>query len=218
MPTRSTNKMAPHSHAITPADNTDIAILIVDDDQEICDYMRTLLEQDQFRVTTVHDPLIVENILRTQHFHIVILDIMMPAMDGIELLSRIRKFDSDIAAIIFTGYPNLETAVESMKLQADDYIKKPFSVDELRRALQRVIDKRNLRRSPEQCLHQQLGQTIRSLRNKHALTLNQLARRTGLSLSLLSQIERAQTSPSISSLYRIACALNVTVPDLFNRQ
>ena len=98
-----------------------VNILIVDDDVAICDYMQTLLERDGYRVKTMSDPFSVEDEVRGGGYHLIILDLMMPKLDGIEVLKRIRKVDTDIAVVIFTGYPNLESAVASMKLDAVDY-------------------------------------------------------------------------------------------------
>jgi len=75
--------------------------------------------------------------------------------------------------------------------------------------------KKGLLRSPEDNLHRVIGETIRKLRKDRDLTLKQLARRTSLSVSLLSQIERAESSASIGSLYKIASALDAKVQDLF---
>ena len=189
-----------------------VRILIVDDDRAICDYMQTLLEKDGFVVKTKSDPTAVEDEVRQGSYHVIILDLMMPKLDGIEVLKRIRSFDSDVAVIIFTAHPNLDTAVASMKL---DYIKKPFNVDEFREVLARVMKKKGLARTPEEQLHKIIGDTIRGLRKSKELTLKQMSRRTGLSISLLSQIERAESSPSISSLYKIAMALETKIQDLF---
>ena len=192
-----------------------VKILIVDDDRAICDYMQTLLERDGYQVKTLADPLGVEEEVRSGGYHLIILDLMMPKLDGIEVLKRIRKVDNDIAVVIFTGFPNLESAVASMKLDAVDYIKKPFNVDEFREVLARVMKKKGLARTPEEQLHKIIGDTIRSMRKERELTLKQMSRRTGLSISLLSQIERAESSPSISSLYKIAVALDSKIHDLF---
>lgn len=192
-----------------------VRILIVDDDPAICEYMQTLLEKDGFEVKTLSDPTLVEGELRQSSYHVVILDQMMPKMDGIEVLRRIRGLDGDIAVVMFTAHPNLDTAVASMKLDALDYIKKPFNVDEFREVLARVMKKKGLARTPEEQLHRIIGDTIRGLRKERELTLKQLSRRTGLSISLLSQIERAESSPSISSLYKIAMALDSRIQDLF---
>jgi two-component system, OmpR family, response regulator len=192
-----------------------VRILIVDDDKAILEYMQTLLDKDGFQVTTVQDPTLVEDQLRTGGFHVVILDLMMPKMDGIETLKRIRKIDTDVAVVIYTGYPNVESAIAAMKLEAVDYLKKPFNVDEFREVLDRVMRKKGLARSPEEQLHRSIGDTIRGLRKEKDLTLKQMARRTGLSVSLLSQIERAESSASISSLYKVAIALETRIRELF---
>lgn len=199
--------MQPETHAVK--------ILIVDDDRAICEYMQTLLEKDGFQVKTTTDPTTVEDEIRAGGYHLAILDLMMPKMDGIETLKRIRKIDTDIAVVMFTGYPNLETAVASMKLDAVDYLKKPVVPDELREVIGRVMRRKGLARSPEEQLHRVIGDTIRQLRKEKDLTLKQMARRTNLSVSLLSQIERAESSASISSLYKIALALESRLQDLF---
>ena len=121
----------------------------------------------------------IEEEVRSGGYHLIILDLMMPKLDGIEVLRRIRKLDNDIAVVIFTGFPNLESAVASMKLDAVDYIKKPFNVDEFREVIARVMRKKGLARTPEEQLHKVIGDTIRNLRKEKDLTLKQMARRTG---------------------------------------
>jgi two-component system, OmpR family, response regulator len=198
-----------------PIEVPSVRILIVDDDKEIRDFMQSLLEKDGFIVKTVGDSTLVEDEIRQGDYHVMILDLMMPKLDGIEVLKKIRAIDSDIAVIIFTAHPNLDSAVASMKLDAVDYIKKPFNVDEFREVLARVMKKKGLARTPEEQLHKIIGDTIRTMRKEKELTLKQMSRRTGLSISLLSQIERAESSPSISSLYKIAIALDSKIQDLF---
>jgi DNA-binding NtrC family response regulator len=198
------------SKAVAP-----MRVLVVDDDREICDYMETFLAKDGLEVKTLSDPEKVADEVKNGGYHMVVLDLMMPKIDGVEVLQRIRKVDSDVAVVIFTGYPSLETAVQSMKLDAVDYLKKPFDPDDFREVVNRVMRKKGLMRSPEENLHRVIGETVRNLRKDANLTLKQMARRTGLSVSLLSQIERAESSASISSLYKIASALDVRIQDLF---
>jgi len=200
-----------------PIEVPSVRILIVDDDKAICDYMQTLLEKDGFTVKALSDPTLVEDEVRQGDYHVLILDLMMPKLDGIEVLKRVRAIDTDVAVIIFTAHPNLDTAVASMKLDAVDYIKKPFNVDEFREVLARVMRKKGLARTPEEQLHRIIGDTIRMLRKEKDLTLKMMSRRTGLSISLLSQIERAESSPSISSLYKISVALDAPIQDLFGK-
>ncbi len=198
-----------------PIEVPQVRILIVDDDRAICEYMQTLLEKDGFAVKTLSDATLVESEVRQGEYHVIILDLMMPKLDGIEVLKRIRSVDTDVAVVIFTAHPDLDTAVASMKLDAVDYLKKPFNVDEFRDVLDRVMRKKGLARTPEEQLHRAIGETIRGMRKDKGLTLKQMSRRTGLSISLLSQIERAESSPSISSLYKIAMALETRIRDLF---
>jgi two-component system, OmpR family, response regulator len=192
-----------------------VKILIVDDDRAICDYMQTLIEHEGYAVKTMNDPTAIDEEVKTGGYHLIVLDLMMPKLDGIETLKKIRKIDSDVAVVIFTGYPNLETAVAAMKLDAVDYLKKPFEKDAFLEVLDRVMRKKGLARTPEEKLHKVIGDTIRSLRKVKDLTLKQMSRRTNLSVSLLSQIERAESSASISSLYKIATALDARIQDLF---
>jgi DNA-binding NtrC family response regulator len=192
-----------------------VKVLVVDDDEAICKFMRTFLETDGYRVKTLSNPAEAPEEVKKGGYHLVVLDLMMPKMDGVEVLERIRNVDDDVAVVIFTGYPSLETAVKSMKLDAVDYLRKPFNPDEFREVLERVMRKKGLLRTPEENLHRTIGETIRQLRKERRLTLKQLANRTALSVSLLSQIERAESSASIGSLFKIATALDVRVSDLF---
>ena len=92
---------------------------------------------------------------------------------------------------------------------------KPVEPEELLAAVEGALAKKGLSKDPEAELHRAIGRTIREARKSQELTLKQLARRTGLSVSLLSQIERAESSASISSLYKIATALDSRIQDLF---
>lgn len=192
-----------------------INILIIDDDRDICEYMKTLLEATGYTVETLSDPTQAEETIRADEYHLLIVDLMMPKMDGIELIKGIRKIDSDVAIIVFTGYPSVETAVDALKLSVSDYIKKPFDVDDFREKVSDVLRRKGLLLNPEAELHKAIGQNIRRIRKEQSLTLKQLARRTSLSVSLLSQIERAESSASVSSLYKIAVALGVKLTVLF---
>ena len=192
-----------------------LKILIVDDDADIGAYMRTALEASGYGVEVMSDPTQVTDRIREHDFHMLIIDLMMPKMDGIELIQRIRRLDSDIAIVVFTGYPSVDTAVDALKLNVSDYVKKPFEIDEFRDKIADVLRRKGLLLNPEEELHKAIGQNIRRIRKDRELTLKQLSRRTGLSVSLLSQIERAESSASVSSLYKIAVALGVKLTVLF---
>lgn len=192
-----------------------LRVLVVDDDDAIRELLDELLTRDGFDVTAVADPTQVEAIVRAQRYHLALLDLMMPRQDGIETLRRLRLADRDLAVIIVTGYPSLDTAVDAMKLEAMDYLRKPFSVEELRAVIERTLRKKGLTRAPEEQMLRAVGDAVRRLRHERGLTLKQLAERAGLSISQISQVERAESSPSVSSLYRLAVALESRVQDLF---
>jgi len=193
----------------------DVNILVVDDDHDICDYMKVLLGASGYNVTTLSDPTLATDAVRQGAFHVLIIDLMMPRMDGIQVIQSIRKVDNDVAIIVFTGYPSLDTAVEALKLSVSDYIKKPFEPEELRQKVAELLRKKGVQLNPEEVLHRTIGAQIRNFRKERDLTLKQLSRNTGLSVSLLSQIERAESSASVGSLYKISAALGVKLTQLF---
>ena len=192
-----------------------LTILIVDDDKDVCEYLQDFLTADGYTVTVVNDPTTALDALREREYHVVVLDLMMPKLSGIDLLEQIRKVDDDIAVIILTGYPSLETATASIEHEVSAYIRKPFSIDEFRDALARIAKKKGLVLRREDELHLTIGRNIRELRKERGLTLKQMSRRTKLSVSLLSQIERAESSASVSSLFKVATALDVKITELF---
>ena len=192
-----------------------IRILVVDDESDNAELFKALLIKEGYLVTALLDPTKVIATLKEGNFHLVILDMMMPKLSGTEVLEQIRELDDDVAVIVATGFPTVETAVASLKLSASDYVKKPIDPVNFIETVQRVLEKKGITRDPEAELHRTIGRFIREGRTRQNLTLKQLARRTGLSVSLLSQIERAESSASISSLYRIATALRVRLSELF---
>jgi DNA-binding NtrC family response regulator len=190
-------------------------ILVVDDDKDVCEYLEDFLSADGYGVTVVNDSTRAIDSLKSAEFHVCILDLMMPKLSGIDLLTQIRRADDDIAVIILTGYPSLETATASIEHDVSAYIRKPFSIDEFREALARIAKKKGLVLRREDELHLTIGRNIRELRKARGLTLKQMSRRTKLSVSLLSQIERAESSASVSSLFKVATALDVRLVELF---
>ena len=193
------------------------SILVIDDDIEVCNFMETFLQQDGYDVKCIHDPLQVIKELNNQNYHLVILDLMLPNVNGLSVLEDIRKHDKDVAVVIFTGYPSVDSAVQSMKYDISGYIKKPFKVNEFRDVIKNIVEKKRLCLDLETQLHITIGHNVRIFRKLKNLTLKQLARRTGLSVSLLSQVERAESSASVSTLLKISHALDIKITKLFEK-
>ena len=192
-----------------------LSVLVVDDDPDVLEYLQDFLKGEGFEVTTLADPSQVVDRIRDEVFHLVVLDLMMPKVSGMDLLAQIRAVDDDIAVIILTGYPSLDSATASIQHEVSAYIHKPFTPAEFRDVIARIAKKKGLVLRREDELHAAIGRQIRDLRKARGLTLKQMARRTNLSVSLLSQIERAESSASVSSLFKVATALDVRLTDLF---
>jgi DNA-binding response OmpR family regulator len=192
-----------------------VRILIVDDDRDVCEYVKMLLSQSGYQVDALSDPTKVLDVLKDNHYHLVILDLMMPQLSGIEVLNQIRAADDDISIVIFTAYPSVDSAINALQLQVSDYIRKPFEVDEFQQKIERILRKKGLLVNPEDELHATIGRRVRESRKRAGLTLKQMSNRTGLSVSLLSQIERAESSASVSSLYKLASAMGCKITSFF---
>ncbi len=192
-----------------------LSVLVVDDDEDVREYLVDFLIAEGFDVTAIGNPQLALERIRDEVFHLVILDLMMPKLSGLDLLAQIRAVDDDIAVIILTGHPSLESASASIAHDVSAYIHKPVTPAEFRDAIARIAKKKGLVLRREDELHAAIGRQIRDLRKARGLTLKQMARRTNLSVSLLSQIERAESSASVSSLFKVATALDVRLTDLF---
>ena len=195
----------------------DIRVLVVDDHQDSCELVERILKKDGYRVSTLTDGRKVEEEMRKNEVHLAIVDLKMPEISGLDVVQNIRHLDSDTAIILMTGYATLDSAVSALRGGVVDYLRKPVREDELLGAVRRALAAKGLALLPEEELHRNIGSAIRDLRKKRTLTLKQLAKRTGLSVSLLSQIERAESSASVTSLYKIAHALKIRLPELFSR-
>ena len=195
----------------------DIRILVVDEDQDSVDLVEKILKKDGYRVLTLTDGRKVEEEIRKNDIHLAVVDLKMPEVSGLDVVEMIRHHDSDCAVILMTGYATLDSAVSALRGGVVDYLRKPVREDELLGAVRRALAAKGLALLPEEELHRNIGSAIRELRKKRTLTLKQLAKRTGLSVSLLSQIERAESSASVTSLYKIAHALKIRLPELFSR-
>jgi len=108
-------------------------ILIVDDEQSMCDFLSILLENEGYSVMSSTSALTaLKMIQQGESVDMVITDLKMPEMDGIELLGRIKAFDPNIQVLMITAYATTENAINAMKKGAYDYLTKPFKVDEIK--------------------------------------------------------------------------------------
>jgi DNA-binding response OmpR family regulator len=190
-------------------------VLVVDRDEgsnvQIKDYLTT----EGYQAEVVTDAEQVVNEIKAGRFQLVILDVSPPEGRGVELLQRIRSADSDICVIAMTEMPTVETAVCTLKNQAFDYLQKPLETEELHAVVQAAIREKGLLVDLETRLNQLVGARLREKRTATELTLKQLANRTGLSVSLISQIELGKSAASMSTLHKLATALQVRMTYFF---
>ncbi|PYN62673.1 MAG: hypothetical protein DMD92_02300 [Candidatus Rokuibacteriota bacterium] len=120
-------------------------VLVVDDDAGVRESFRLTLE-DHYDVVDVPDGLRALDAVRASQVDLVLLDIRLPEMDGIEVLERIKAIDEGIEVVLVTAVRTVRTAVAAMKLGAFDYLTKPFEEDELLAVIARALEKRALER------------------------------------------------------------------------
>ena len=150
-----------------------------------------------------------------QQFDVMILDMVMPGLSGIEVLEKLKENHSECEVIMLTGQGTIEVAVQAMKLGAFDYLQKPLEMEELRAVVHAAIREKGLLVDLETRLNQVVGKRLRAKRTKAQLTLKQLANRTGLSVGLISQIELGKSAASMSTLHKLATALQIRMTYFF---
>ena len=119
-------------------------ILVVEDDEYVLGSIKSVLDDEGYRVSTASNGLEALSFYRKEPFDLVISDLKMPQMDGFELLKQLKLEYPEIFLIMMTAYGSVRTAVEAMKIGAYDYLTKPVSAEEMRLVVQRVFEKQNL--------------------------------------------------------------------------
>jgi DNA-binding NtrC family response regulator len=119
-------------------------ILIIEDDKAIVDVLRMILEHDGYTIDYALNGQNGIDKFRQVFPDVVLLDIKMPRMDGIEVLQELRKIDERSIIIMISGHGNIETAVQTTKLGAYDFISKPFDVDRLKLTIQNALNYQRL--------------------------------------------------------------------------
>ncbi|HTQ24559.1 MAG TPA: UDP-3-O-acyl-N-acetylglucosamine deacetylase [Candidatus Binataceae bacterium] len=116
-------------------------VLVVDDEERIRSSLRGILGDEGFRVLDTGDPAGVMDLITRENPALVLLDIWMPNIDGIELLRRIKAERPEVRVIMISGHGNIQNAVAATRLGAADFIEKPFSVSGLLTSIERVLER-----------------------------------------------------------------------------
>ncbi|MCB2184785.1 MAG: sigma-54 dependent transcriptional regulator [Deltaproteobacteria bacterium] len=125
-------------------------ILVVDDEATALKSLRRLLEKDGHRVSTYNNPVRALELLRQESFDILLTDLSMPHLDGLELLDQAKAAAPDLEVIIITGYPSLDGAVRATKQGAFQFLAKPFTPPEVRQAVAQALAQKEKREAARQ--------------------------------------------------------------------
>jgi len=195
-------------------------ILVVDDEEAIREVVSTLLEAQGYQCTVASNADEALTHFRADSHDLVLSDIVMPGINGLMLLERVRSQDEDVPVIMVTAMHDISTALEAIRMGAYDYILKPFEKDQLylsvRRALEHrrlVLENRNYQRNLEKLVAErtkQLSQALRELEQSYDYTLEAL----GGALDLKDAETEGHCQRVTAYTICIAKAMNVASPSL----
>src|SRR6476646_7064999 len=186
-----------------------VDVVVLDDDLDFRNYIEDLLrDEGKYSVRSFADASTLFASIQDQLPEIVLLDMKMGATSGESVVEDLLSQWPELCIIVITGYPSLESMRATFKLRVFDYLAKPFSLSQLRQALQNAIERFGLGRIPQDLLRERLGHRIKLLRVERDWSLKDLAAATRLSVSQISSIERGANLPSVESLLAICRAFD----------
>ncbi|MBI1911336.1 MAG: sigma-54-dependent Fis family transcriptional regulator [Deltaproteobacteria bacterium] len=124
-------------------------ILIVDDERDMRDFLAIMLRKEGYEVETLPSAKLALDYCRENHIDLVISDVRMPIMGGVDFLKAVKELDKDIIVIMITAYASVETAIEAMKSGAYDYFTKPFNIDEVKLNIKKALKAKSLEKENE---------------------------------------------------------------------
>ena len=136
-------------------------IIIVDDDPEALETLSDVLEDEGHKILSANSGKEAIAEVIEEKPQVILLDIKMPDMDGIEVLRRIKKIDKDIPVIMITAYGSMGSVIEAMRLGAYDYLNKPFDLDKMKILIKRALE--------TQILTKKLGYLVSELEKEYKL-------------------------------------------------
>ncbi len=159
-------------------------ILVVDDESSLREMLSILLRRENYLVEQATDGADALTKVKENRYDLIISDIQMPKMTGIQLLRQLRELDNDVTVLMITAFSSTEEAVEAMKLGAYDYITKPFKNDEIRLVIKNALERGQLQHE-NRLLKQQLG---------HRFSFKSLVGKSPAMAKLIALLERIAPS------------------------
>jgi len=126
--------------------STKQCILVIDDEEIVRESLASWLEEDGYELDTAPDGATALAKLKARTYAVLLVDLKMPGMDGLEVLAKAREIQPEVPVIIMTAYATVDTAVQAMKQGAYDYLVKPFELEELSLMVGKLTSDQALRR------------------------------------------------------------------------
>ena len=198
-------------------------VLVIDDEKGIRDVLKDILEDEGYRVRTAEDGIEGLEVMKEERIDLVILDVWLPNMGGIDVLKEIKSRNSDAEVIIISGHANIDLAVKAVKLGAYDFIEKPLSLDHLTTLCKNALELEELKRenrrlrnrviNEDEMLGKSPGMTqVRSLIDQSAKSGSTIIifGENGTGKELVARQIHAESSRSDGPFVEINCA---AIPD-----
>lgn len=191
-------------------------ILLAEDNRTLANWLAKALTRGGFAVDCMHDGADTEHVLLTQKYDIVVLDLGLPRIDGLEVLRRLRRRGSNVPVLVLTARGEIDDRINGLNAGADDYLPKPFRLAELEARINALIRRSAGTAAPTMAVgaleYDSVGHTFRlggellALRAKEHAVLEALIRRAGKAVSKASLHEHvfsldAATSPEAVEIY-----------------
>lgn len=119
-------------------------VLVIDDDAFLRDLLSRFLTRKGFSVSVAGDAAEALAAVKEQTYHVALTDIVLPGMDGIALIDQLKERNPSVIIIMMTGHPSLETALKALKKGVDDYLVKPFKLEQIDEVIRRCLEKRKV--------------------------------------------------------------------------
>jgi PAS domain S-box-containing protein len=177
------------------------SILVVDDEKDLCDRIKRELDKEGYETAVAYDGVEGLEYFKNYRVDVVIADIRMPKMGGLEMLNRCREITDDFVSLIITGHGDHETAIEALKLGVSNYLKKPISLEELVVSVNKGIDLLLLRRGLSARRRELEIET--ALKEQYAKNLEKMVEERTKDLQRVSHALRALSSCNHALLHAI---------------
>jgi len=184
-------------------------VLVVDDEQTVRDLLKRTLEGVGYEVVTAGSGLEALERVCEQEIGVVLLDIKMPGMTGMEVLGKLTTDWPEICVIMVTAVADAQTAVEAMKLGAYDYITKPFNLEDMLLKMRRAIEKRDFQLR-DKLLMQELQQSVKGQAERMQSQFNELVRSLAREHKMLHDLATKQPGGGKSLLAKLPAELRET--------